>query len=636
MVLNDETDLLKCDEVGYLTDKQQQIAHCRACILNLYLCTSNYSMTTFSELGLRPELLEAVESLGFTTPTPIQEQTIPLLSDNITDLVALAQTGTGKTAAFGLPLLNIIREDRKTPQALILCPTRELCVQISKDLESFSIKLPLMKIVAVYGGASITTQISSIKRGVQIVVATPGRLKDLIERKAIRLDEIETVVLDEADEMLNMGFREDIDFILSTTPEEKQTWLFSATMPPEVAAINKNYMVSPVEISIGKKNSGAVNISHLYYMVSASNRYVALKRIADYHPDIYGIIFCRTKIETQEIAEKLIKDGYNADSLHGDLSQAQRDAVMRKFRNKHLQMLVATDVAARGIDVDSISHVIHYNLPDDNESYTHRSGRTARAGRSGISLAIITPRDIQKIKSIEHRIGTSFTHKQVPSGIEICEQQLLHLAQKAHDVAVNPDIEKYLPTIIESFSDKSKEDVIKSFLSLEFNRFLEYYKNALDLNENRGSRERGKPEGMPMTRYFVSVGELDGLDKSGMVRLICDSTGLPNAKVGRIELRRSFSFFEVPQQFEHIVEERFSEVYVNDRLLRIEKTAAESGGGQGKSYGREDRFQKRHSDDKSQKPFRGRKKEGHFSSGSKPHPAKGRDEVRRARKAPSR
>ncbi|MCB0820353.1 MAG: DEAD/DEAH box helicase, partial [Bacteroidetes bacterium] len=512
-------------------------------------------MTTFSELGLRPELLEAVGSLGFTAPTPIQEQTIPLLSENITDLVALAQTGTGKTAAFGLPLLNIINEERKTPQALILCPTRELCIQISRDLESFSAKLPLIRIVSVYGGAAISTQINSIKRGVQIVVATPGRLKDLIERKAIRLDEIETVVLDEADEMLNMGFREDIDFILSTTPEEKQTWLFSATMPPEVAAINKNYMVSPVEIAVGKKNSGATNISHLYYMVSAGNRYSALKRIADSHPDIYGIIFCRTKVETQEIAEKLIKDGYNADALHGDLSQAQRDAVMRKFRSKHLQMLVATDVAARGIDVDNITHVIHYNLPDDTESYTHRSGRTARAGRSGISLAIITPRDIQKIRAIEHKIGATFVHKPVPSGIEVCEQQLLNLAQRAHDVEIHPDIEQYLPSIIESFEDKTKDEVLRSFLSLEFNRFLEYYKNAQDLNETRGSREKGKPVGMPMTRYFVSVGELDGIDKSGMVRLICDSTGLPNARVGKIELRRSFSFFEVPQQFEHLVEE---------------------------------------------------------------------------------
>ncbi len=580
-------------------------------------------MTTFSELGLRPELLEAVTKLGFTAPTPIQEQTIPLLTENITDLVALAQTGTGKTAAFGLPLLNILDEERKTPQALILCPTRELCMQISRDLESYAVNLPMVKLVAVYGGAAISTQISAIKRGVQIVVATPGRLKDLIERKAVRLDEVETVILDEADEMLNMGFREDIDFILSTTPEEKQTWLFSATMPPEVASISKNYMVSPVEIAVGKKNAGATNISHMYYMVNAGNRYNALKRIADSHPDIYGIIFCRTKVETQDIAEKLIKDGYSADSLHGDLSQAQRDAVMRKFRNKSLQMLVATDVAARGIDVDDITHVIHYNIPDDIESYTHRSGRTARAGKSGISLAIITPRDLNKIRQVEHRIGTTFVHKPVPTGIEVCEQQLLHLAQKAHDVAVNPDIEQYLPSIIESFGDKSKEEVIKSFLSLEFNRFLDYYKNAQDLNENKGaSRERGRADGVPMTRYFVSVGELDGVDKSGMVRLICDSTGIPNAKIGKIELRRSFSFFEVPVQFENIVETRFEEVLVNDRPVRLEKTAESSGGGGGGyrggssgGRGRSGGGYRGSNDSGEKRPFRSRDKERSGGSG---------------------
>jgi len=552
-----------------------------------YLCRSIFRMTSFSELGLREELLEAIADLGYTAPTPIQEQSIPLLSEQITDLVALAQTGTGKTAAFGLPLLNILDESRRTPQTLILCPTRELCLQISKDLEAFSTKLPGVRIVAVYGGAAISTQIRTIKAGVQIVVATPGRLKDLIERKAVQLSEVETVVLDEADEMLNMGFREDIDFILSTTPAEKQTWLFSATMPPEVAAISKNYMQDPVEISVGKRNSTAENIRHVYYQVLASNRYEALKRIADYHPDIYGIIFCRTKIETQEIAEKLIKDGYNADALHGDLSQAQRDAVMRKFRSKHLQMLVATDVAARGIDVDSISHVINYNLPDDPESYTHRSGRTARAGKHGISLAIATAKDISKIRQIEKKIGTQFEHKQVPSGIEVCEQQLLHLTTKAHDVEVNPDIEQYLPAIIERFSDLDKDEVIRRFVSLEFNRFLEYYRNAGDLNQaGRGSepREKGeRPSGLPMTRYFVSVGEMDGVDKSGMVRLICDTTGLPNAKVGRIELRRSFSFFEVPDQFAHLVESRFDEVYVNGRPIRLERTGkAEQGRGERK------------------------------------------------------
>ena len=541
-------------------------------------------MKLFSELGLRAELQTAIAEMGFENPTPIQEQTIPLLIESATDLVALAQTGTGKTAAFGLPLLNNLDETRKAPQVLILCPTRELCMQISKDLQAYASKMPGVKIVPVYGGAAISTQISQIKRGVHIVVATPGRLKDMIERRALNLGEVDTVVLDEADEMLNMGFRDDIDHILGTTPKEKQTWLFSATMPPEVAAISRNYMDHPQEIAVGKKNAGAPNIKHLYYMVSNHNRYSALKRIADYQPDIYGIIFCRTKIETQQIAENLIRDGYNADSLHGDLSQAQRDAVMRKFRNKHLQMLVATDVAARGIDVTDITHVVHYNLPEDTESYTHRSGRTARAGKHGISLAIVTPREMDKIRQIERKIGSQFAQTPVPTGIEVCEQQLLSLANKAHDVELNQDIEQYLPAILEKFEDLSKDDVIKHFLSLEFNRFLEYYRNAPDLNESaRGAKPTGeRAGGVPMTRYFISVGELDGMDKSSMVRLLCDTTGIQNSKIGKIELRRSFSFFEVPEQFNHIVETKFEDITVNNRVIRIEKT--EGGGGGGGSW----------------------------------------------------
>lgn len=538
-------------------------------------------MKLFSELGLRAELQTAIAEMGFENPTPIQEQTIPLLTESATDLVALAQTGTGKTAAFGLPLLNILDETRKAPQALILCPTRELCMQISKDLQAYASKMPGVKIVPVYGGAAISTQITQIKRGAHIIVATPGRLKDMIDRKALNLGEVDTVVLDEADEMLNMGFREDIDYILATTPKEKQTWLFSATMPPEVAAISRNYMDHPHEIAVGKKNAGATNIKHLYYMVSNHNRYSALKRIADYQPDIYGIIFCRTKIETQQVAENLIRDGYNADSLHGDLSQAQRDAVMRKFRSKHLQMLVATDVAARGIDVDNITHVVHYNLPEDIESYTHRSGRTARAGKHGISLAIVTPREVDKIRQIERKIGTQFVQTPVPTGIEVCEQQLLSLANKAHDVELNPDIEQYLSVILEKFEDLSKDEVIKHFLSLEFNRFLEYYRNAPDLNESaRGAKPSSeRAGGVPMTRYFISVGELDGVDKSGMVRLLCDTTGIQNSKIGKIELRRSFSFFEVPEQFNHIVETKFEEITVNGRPVRIEKTEGGGGGG---------------------------------------------------------
>lgn len=587
--------------------------HCAKPVDNCPTFAQNFfPLTLFSNLGLREELLEAIAGLGFTQPTPIQEQTIPLLSENITDLVALAQTGTGKTAAFGLPLLQNIDEERFHPQALILCPTRELCLQITRDLEAFSTKMPKVHVVAIYGGAAISTQIRAIRSGAQIVVATPGRLKDMIERKAIQLGEVETVVLDEADEMLNMGFRDDIDYILSTTPDEKQTWLFSATMPPEVASISRNYMVEPVEIAVGKKNSSAENIRHVYYQVVASQRYEALKRIADYHPDIYGIIFCRTKIETQEIAEKLIRDGYNADSLHGDLSQAQRDAVMRKFRQKHLQMLVATDVAARGIDVDNISHVINYNLPDDIESYTHRSGRTARAGRHGISLAIITAKDVVKIRQIEKKINTQFEKLPVPGGIEVCEQQLLHLTNKAHDVEINPDIEQFLPAIIERFSDLDKEEVIRRFVSLEFNRFLDYYKNAADLN-TKGGREPSnidggekRPVGLPMKRFFVGVGEMDGVDKSGMVRLICDTTGLPNARIGKIDLRRSFSFFEVPEQYAHLVLDKFRDVYVNDRPIKIEVT--EEGG-----YPR----------DKKGKPFN--KSQGGFSKGASSEGGQRRD-----------
>lgn len=529
-------------------------------------------MLTFAEAGLRPEILKAVEELGFVQPTPVQAQTLPVLLEKPSDMIALAQTGTGKTAAFGLPMLETIQPFTNNPQALILSPTRELCMQIARDLESYSKYLKGISITAVYGGAAIQTQMRKLKEGTSVVVATPGRLCDLLDRKAIKLTDVQIVVLDEADEMLSMGFKDDLDKILETTPREKNTWLFSATMPREIQEIASNFMHSPVEIAVGKKNSSAENIEHIYHLVNASNRYDALKRVVDFYPEIYGMIFCRTKIETQEVADKLIRDGYSADSLHGDLSQAQRDSVMKKYRNKAIQILVATDVAARGIDVTNITHVIHYNLPDDIESYTHRSGRTARAGRSGMSISIITKKDMSKISQIERKIGKKMDYKKIPGAFEVCEQQLIHLSNTAHEVDVNPDILPYMPAMLKKFEDLSKEDLIQRFLSVEFNRFLDYYKNAAELNiDPSGSRSSsGRPDGIEMVRYFANIGEIDELDKSGMVRLICDTTGLSNSQVGKIELHRSFSFFEVPTQFASVVEKKFDGAIYNRRPVSIE------------------------------------------------------------------
>jgi ATP-dependent RNA helicase DeaD len=544
-------------------------------------------MLTFSEAGLKPEILRAVEELGFTEPTPVQAQTLPLLLEKSTDMLALAQTGTGKTAAFGLPMLQNIQASTNTPQALILSPTRELCMQITRDLESFSKYMKGISITAVYGGSSIQTQIKQLRDGTSVVVATPGRLCDLLDRKAIKLNDIQIVILDEADEMLSMGFKDDLDKILKTTPAEKNTWLFSATMPPEISNIANKFMSNPESISVGKKNSGADNIEHIYHLVNASSRYDALKRVVDFYPEIYGMIFCRTKLETQEVADKLIRDGYSADSLHGDLSQAQRDSVMKKYRSKAIQILVATDVAARGIDVTNITHVIHFNLPDDIESYTHRSGRTARAGRSGMSVSIITKKDMGKISQIERKIGKKMEYKKIPGAFEVCEQQLIHLSNSAHDVEVNPDILPYMPSMIKKFEDISKEDLIQRFLSVEFNRFLDYYKNAAELNiDPSGARSSsGRPDGVEMVRYFANIGEIDGLDKSAMVRLICDTSGLSNSQVGKIELHRSFSFFEVPTQFSSVVEKKFEGATLGDRPVNIEVSESRPPRGRGERSG---------------------------------------------------
>src|SRR6201994_215930 len=455
-------------------------------------------MNPFIELGIRHDIVNAISELGFENPTPIQEQLIPVLLTGNNDFVGLAQTGTGKTAAFGLPLLELLDFEENHPQALILCPTRELCLQITNDLKNYAKNMRNVNVVAVYGGASISDQLHQIRRGVQIVVATPGRMLDIINRKAINFSKVSYVVLDEADEMLNMGFQEDIDSILSTTPPDKKTWLFSATMPAEVRRIAKKYMNEPFELTMGTKNTGNANIEHEYYIVRARDKYAAFKRIVDFNPDIFGIVFCRTKIETQEIAEALIRDGYNADSLHGDLSQQQRDKVMKRYRERNLQLLIATDVAARGIDVNDVTHVINYSLPDEVENYTHRSGRTARAGKTGVSISIINAKELGKIRQIEKVIGKQFIKAEIPTGFDVVEKQLFALVHKVHNVQVNEvQIEQYLPRIMDEFKELSKEEIIKRFASLEFNRFLDYYKNAPDLNvqaDDRAFREGERGE----------------------------------------------------------------------------------------------------------------------------------------------
>jgi ATP-dependent RNA helicase DeaD len=526
---------------------------------------------TFQELGLNSDLLKAVTDLGYQTATPIQQQTIPLLSQQQTDLVALAQTGTGKTAAFSLPLLNLIDCQDKTVQALILAPTRELCVQITNDIKNFGKYMKGFGATAIYGGARIDGQIKDIKRGVQVVAATPGRLIDMIERRAINLNTVKVVVLDEADEMLNMGFKDDLDMILSETPDEKNTWLFSSTMPMEVERIARNYMKKPMELSTGKKNEGADNLEHIYYVVAPRDRYLALKRVADYYPDIFGIVFCRTKAETQEVADALIKDGYSADALHGDLSQSQRDFVMKRFRNKTLQMLVATDVAARGIDVNNVTHVINYNLPEDVENYTHRTGRTARAGKSGIAIAIITPKDSGKIRDIERIIKKKFLKKDVPNGLEVCEKQLFNLVHKLHRVEVkDEEIEGFLPAIYEELKDLSKEELIKRVISEEFNRFHEYYDNAPDLNIVKGSVDGAFGNGRT-TRFFINMGHLDGFNVNSLKDFLADAVKLHQRMVFNLDVKNSFAFFETESRFvDNFLALNSQDVEFNNRKVSLE------------------------------------------------------------------
>ena len=544
---------------------------------------------TFSEIGLNKNLQKAIADLGFETPTPIQQESIPYLLENETDLIALAQTGTGKTAAFGLPVLHKVEVDRKLPQAIILAPTRELCLQISKDMDTFAKYIKGLKITPVYGGASIVPQMRSLKSGTQVVVGTPGRVIDLINRKALRLQDIEFVVLDEADEMLNMGFKDDLDTILAETPEEKQTLLFSATMPKEVMRISKNYMHSPITIEVASRNEGAKNIEHHYYMVQARDRYKALRRICDVNPEIYGIVFCRTRRETADIADKLMQDGYNADAIHGELSQAQRDNVMGKFRRKKIQLLVATDVAARGIDINELTHVINYNLPDDNEIYVHRSGRTGRAGNKGISIIIAHSREGRKLKSIERMIKRDLILKKLPNGDEICQIQLMKLIDKVVATNVNHQIDKYLPSIEEKLDHLDKKEIIKHFVSTEFNRFLVFYKNAQDLNvtgnsrndkndrNDRGNKKRGERTGHAEaghTRFFINLGQEKDLQAHNLIGLINEYTRNRNIPIGKIDIMRKFSFFEVPTDFETDILSGLIDANWNGNRVNVEVSQA--------------------------------------------------------------
>lgn len=507
-------------------------------------------MNTFKKMGLSPELLHAIEDLGFTEPTPIQQKAIPLILNSATDYVVLAQTGTGKTAAFGLPILQLGDPELPQLQTLVLCPTRELCLQISTEITRFSKYMPGNSVTAVYGGASIQEQIRSLKSKKQIVVGTPGRVLDLINRKVLDFSAIRWLVLDEADEMLNMGFKDDLDAILEKTPKEKQTLLFSATMPNEVTKIARTYMNSPEEISVGKRNSGADNVTHEYYMVQAKDRYAALKRIADMNPSIYGIVFCRTRIETKDVAEKLMHDGYNADALHGDLSQSQRDYVMSRFRMKNIQMLVATDVAARGLDVHDLTHIINYNLPDDPEVYVHRSGRTGRAGKNGIAVSLVHVKESGRIRELERITTKQFERKQVPGGREICEKQLINLVDKVKSTQVDEvNIEKYLPAIYEKLESLDREELIKHFISVEFNRFLEYYKDAPDLNltsKNSKTSTYQKTEAS-FTRFHINLGSKQNLSASSLIALVNRSCQGKRIEFGKIEILRKFSFFEIEE-----------------------------------------------------------------------------------------
>lgn len=571
-------------------------------------------MSSFTETGLCPEILSAIAELGFEEPTPIQQETIPVLLTSKNDLIALAQTGTGKTAAYGLPLIQLTDMKSDKVQTLVLCPTRELCMQITSDLEKFSKFINNFKVIAVYGGANIAGQIKQLKDGGQIVVGTPGRVLDLIKRKVLKVNNIKWLVLDEADEMLNMGFKEDLDQILSDTPPHKQTLLFSATMPADILDIAEKYMDNPDEISVGKRNAGAENVNHEYYIVHAKDRYLALKRVVDINPKIYGIVFCRTRQETKDVADKLIADGYNADALHGDLSQSQRDHVMNRFRIKNLQLLVATDVAARGLDVHNLTHIINFNLPDELEAYIHRSGRTGRAGKRGVSISIIHTRETSKIATLEKMCSKKFERKMIPNGREVCEKQLFNLVDKVERIEVDETlIEQYLPAIFKKLDWLTREDLIKHFVSLEFNRFLEYYKDSEDLNvnvrkdEERGKRgergERNRGGKMEFSRMRINIGHNVNLTIPRLIGVINEVTRNRDIVIGKVEIMRTFSIFEADIAHENEILKAFRNAVMDGEPLTVtpagndrrpERRPSSSGGRySGSSKLSNDRFGKR-------------------------------------------
>lgn len=540
-------------------------------------------MSTFLELGLKEPINRALTDLGYEKPTVIQEKAIPQIISSKTDLKAFAQTGTGKTAAFSLPILELLDENNSNVQAIVLSPTRELAVQIGKNIEDFCKYLPNVKVTTVYGGANMDTQIRSLKRGSQIIVGTPGRTVDLINRRALKLGSVQWLVLDEADEMLNMGFKEELDKVLEATPNTKQTLLFSATFPREVEAIAKNYMSKPIEITSGEKNQGSDNVSHEYYSVTERTRYPALKRIADLNPDIYAIIFCRTRRETQEVADNLIKDGYSADALHGDLSQGQRDSVMGKFRKKTIQILVATDVAARGLDVTELTHVLNHKLPDQIENYTHRSGRTGRAGNKGISIVLVNGKEKGKLRSIEKIINKKFVETKVPTGKEIVENQLMNLIDKVKETEVNnSEIDEFLPSIYTKLEDLDREQLIQKFVSLEFNTMLAYYENAKDLNDlTSKDNSRARSTNDNMTRFFINVGRKDNLNPGKLIGLINEQNIGDKIEIGAIDILDTFSFFEIDKNYEDKTLEAFAanQPDFDGRSVNVEITKKERSGG---------------------------------------------------------
>jgi ATP-dependent RNA helicase DeaD len=560
-------------------------------------------MKSFEELGVSETILRAIKELGFENPMPVQEAVIPYLLEGQGDVVALAQTGTGKTAAYGLPVIQKTNVEEANAQVLILSPTRELCVQIAKDLADFSQHIPGLHIIPMYGGSSIENQIRNFKRGAHIIVATPGRLIDLMDRGVVKLNTIRTVILDEADEMLNMGFSEDLGTILSSVPEERQMLMFSATMSREISSISKKYLHNAKEITIGARNEGAENVNHVYYMVYAKDKYLALKRIVDYFPNIYGIVFCRTRLETQEVADKLMQDGYNADALHGELSQAQRDLVMQKFRKRQLQLLVATDVAARGLDVEDLTHVINYGLPDDTENYTHRSGRTGRAGKTGTSIAIINSKEKGKIRFIEKTIGKTFTKGVIPTGQQICEKQLFKVIDDIESIQTDEQqIEKFLPDIFRRLDWMDKEDIVKRIVTREFGRFMKYYSEAPELEEVTNMRsddeKRAHKAQVGCTRFFINIGIIDNISATNIIELI-NKHIKDRIDLGRIDLKHTFSFFESPEENKEIILSSLNGVQCKGHEVHVEVAQTEGGSNNRNSgHGRSSSYSSKSRDDR--------------------------------------